>query len=88
MSLMWYYKFMRQKFCGNKLRELRKSKKISSQNLAAMMYKQSGEFITPQSILSWERGVTEPGYTSVAIIAQVLGVDIRFFLGKNNTNLG
>lgn len=62
----------------NKIREIRKSKHISQQRLAAMLN------VNQTAISQWETGKTYPNIDTAAKLADIFGVSMEYLLGKDD----
>jgi uncharacterized protein YjbI with pentapeptide repeats len=58
---------------GNKIREARKEKNLSQDQLAKML------FISSQAVGKWERGESMPDIITFNRLAKILGVDLNYF---------
>ncbi|MGN1419167.1 MAG: helix-turn-helix domain-containing protein [Acutalibacteraceae bacterium] len=59
---------------GDKIKALRKSKKITQEQLAKILN------ITPQAVSKWERGLSLPDIELLVPIADYFGVSIDYLL--------
>jgi len=62
---------------GNKIREARKAKNFSQDQLAKML------FISSQAVGKWERGESMPDIITFNRLAKILGVDLNYFAGSS-----
>ena len=67
---------------GEKLKELRKSKKITQVDLAEMLG------ITQQAVGKWETSRSEPDQKTLVQLAEYFGVTVDSLLGRAGTRIG
>lgn len=60
---------------SEKMRTLRKEKKLTQKELAAKLY------VTPSTVSKWENGVTVPDIYAITGMANVFGVSVAELLG-------
>ena len=60
---------------SEKMRSLRKEKKLTQKELAAKLY------VTPSTVSKWENGVAVPDIYAVTSMADVFGVPVTELLG-------
>ncbi|MDE6127938.1 MAG: helix-turn-helix domain-containing protein [Lachnospiraceae bacterium] len=60
---------------SEKMRSLRKEKKLTQKELAAKLY------VTPSTVSKWENGVAVPDIYAVTNMAAVFGVPVTELLG-------
>ncbi|MBD5512392.1 MAG: helix-turn-helix transcriptional regulator [Lachnospiraceae bacterium] len=60
---------------SEKMRSLRKEKKLTQKELAAKLY------VTPSTVSKWENGVAVPDIYAVTSMADVFGVSVTELLG-------
>lgn len=72
---------MNQITIGNKIAEGRKAKKLSQAEIADMLN------ISKQAVGKWERGESMPDIIMLSSVANILGVDINYFLSDDSINL-
>jgi transcriptional regulator with XRE-family HTH domain len=65
---------------GSKIRELRKARKLSQEDLAEKISEISGESISRQSLSGWETGTVQPRTANLQAAAQALGVPLSALL--------
>ena len=65
------------KIFGTRLREVRKSKKITQIELANMLG------ISQKSYSHWENGKTEPSFESIVKLADLLDVSLDWLFGRD-----
>ena len=63
---------------GERLNQLRKEKRLSQESLATQLN------VTRQAISNWERGKTEPDLQMLAQLADLLGTDVDYLLGRTS----
>jgi transcriptional regulator with XRE-family HTH domain len=61
---------------GDRLRELRKDKRLTQQKLAAIILKGKG------SISRYEKGIRQPDMDTLARLADFFGVSVDYLLGR------
>ena len=66
---------------ANNLRELRKNKNLTQEELAGYLN------ISPQAISKWERGEGFPDIAMLPVIANYFGVTIDTLLGNDTTSI-
>ena len=71
---------MQPKDLGKRIRNIRLTKKLTQEELAARLY------ITPQTISKWERGMSYPDVFRLKETCDILGVSIGEMLGEESTN--
>lgn len=62
----------------NRVKNLRKEKGISQQELAQMLY------VNQTAVSQWERGVTNPSTDTVIALANIFGVSVDYLLGNSD----
>lgn len=65
---------------GTKLKELRKKRNLTQQELAEILK------VTPGAIGLWEIGRREPDYKTLMILAQYFNVSVDYLLNKEEKN--
>ena len=66
---------------GNRLKELRKQKKISQESLGEMLG------VTSNAVYSWEVGKAQPSIEVIKTLADFFQVSIDYLLGYEQTEL-
>lgn len=62
------------------LRKLRLEKRVSVQKLSKKLQKSTS------TIYSWERGVFEPDFETLTILADIYGCTVDYLVGRENDN--
>ena len=62
----------------NRVKNLRKEKGISQQELAQMLY------VNQTAVSQWERGVTNPSTDTAIALANIFGVSVDYLLGNSD----
>ena len=71
----------RKTYIGALIRQARKSKGITSIELAEMLTPKK----KPQTVTAWERGISSPDAESLSQIANLLEIDVRSFYGQEDS---
>ncbi len=61
------------------MRILRKEYGVAALDVSHRLYSKFGRSITPQAILAWERGATEPLYSDILKVANIFKVPTDHF---------
>lgn len=74
---------------SQKLRELRKAKKITQKDLAIELSSFMGkdEKISPSAVCSWEKGEKKPTYETLLAFSDYYGVSTDYLLGKTTNKV-
>ena len=67
----------RSKF-AKRLRDLRKERQLTQEELSARLD------LTKQAVSQWERGVREPGFETLEMIADFFNVDTDYLIGRED----
>ena len=67
----------RSKF-SKRLRDLRKERQMTQEELSARLD------LTKQAVSQWERGVREPGFETLEMIADFFNVDTDYLIGRED----
>ena len=67
----------RSKF-SKRLRELRKERQLTQEELADSLS------LTKQAVSQWERGIREPGFDTLEMIADFFNVDTDYLIGRED----
>ena len=62
----------------NRIKELRKSKKLSQEQLAELV------FVGQTAVSQWEKGKSFPSAETQGLLADVFGVSVDYLLGRAN----
>lgn len=63
---------------SQRLRELRKERQLTQEELADSLS------LTKQAVSQWERGIREPGFDTLEMIADFFNVDTDYLIGRED----
>ena len=61
-----------------RIRELRKERQLTQDELAGRLN------LTKQAVSQWERGIREPGFETLEMIADFFNVDTDYLIGRED----
>ena len=59
---------------GTKIRELRKNKRLTQEELAAKLH------VSPQAVSKWENGTSDPSTSNLCALAKLYGIPVEELL--------